>query len=93
MKHQDFIVGALKSNEQSVRVVFVKADGSERVMHCTLNPKLIPTEQNETKTTRAVSTEACRVFDVEKQAWRSFRFDSVIEASFIERGTEVIYTP
>jgi hypothetical protein len=67
-----------------VEVVFTKVDGSERVMHCTLMESLIPpsgTPQVEIVPGAACSTArdtAIRVWDIDKQAWRSFRRDSVI---------------
>lgn len=62
-----------------VAVTFTKANGEERVMICSLNPDLLPPsevnvdhvfEDAETQTTFSV-------FDLEKQAWRSFRYDSI----------------
>lgn len=88
-----FINEALKTNDQGVRIVFTKADGSERVMRATKNPSLIPQEDRDTESSRPAPTEACRVYDLELDAWRSFRYDRLIEMSYIERGTEVIYTP
>lgn len=88
-----YINEALKTNDQGVRIVFTKADGSERVMRATKNPSLIPQEDRDTESSRPAPTEACRVYDLDLDAWRSFRYDRLIEMSYIERGTEVIYTP
>lgn len=88
-----FINEALKTNEQGVCIVFTKADGSERVMRATKNPSLIPQEYSETESTRSASTEACRVYDLDLGAWRSFRYDRLINMRYIDRGTEVIFTP
>lgn len=64
-----------------VTVNFTKADGSERKMLCTLVESSIPTDKRP-KTTEAQSSStvgsSVRVFDTEKQEWRSFRFESVI---------------
>ena len=75
----------LQSNE--VGVTFTKRDGSERRMQCTLSATRIPTEQlpqgtGDTSTPETVSKEAIRVFDLEKQAWRSFRYDSIKTVKF-----------
>ena len=60
-----------------VTVVFVKKDETTREMKCTTNSNLvIPYEK---KTERKVSEEVCFVFDLEKQAWRSFRYDTLTE--------------
>jgi len=50
-------------------------------MACTLNPEFLP-EETETKTTttkRKLSDEVIRVYDIENEAWRSFRVDSLID--------------
>jgi hypothetical protein len=62
-------------------VVFKKADGSIREMQCTLAEYLLP----ETKGTgRKSSKDVLVVFDLEKEEWRSFRTDSVIEVFLTE---------
>jgi hypothetical protein len=63
-----------------VNVTFTKVDGSQRDMRCTLNESLIPqTTSTEPKTERKVNDTVQRVFDLDKNEWRSFRKDSVIE--------------
>jgi hypothetical protein len=75
----------------AVTVTFTKADGTDRDMKCTLNWDLIPPATQKTVTGRVdgLVTEArkerktpkepdpavIKVFDVEAQAWRSFRMD------------------
>lgn len=64
----------------STTVEFIKKDGAERKMLCTLDPERIPgysIEQVEKEKTRKVSGEALAVYDLEVNAWRSFRYDSV----------------
>ena len=71
-----------KLRTDNVTVRFTKVDGSERTMQCTLAEKHIPNEKlPTTKLEESSSTvgSAVRVFDTEKQQWRSFRWDSVIE--------------
>lgn len=69
-------------------VVFTKKDGTERELFCTLSENRIPVEkqpksQEATGTTaRSFSDDALRVFDTEKQEWRSFRWDSLKEVRF-----------
>lgn len=61
-----------------VGITFTKKDGTERTMMCTLDADVIPTEfapKGEDK--RVKNDEALAVFDVEKEGWRSFRWDSV----------------
>ena len=62
-----------------VRVVFSKVNGEERVMLATLVANNIPTPENPPIPGRKLSEETIRCFDTEKQAWRSFRVDSVLD--------------
>ena len=70
----------------TVTVTFVKADGSLRDMLCTLDWAAIPESKHpgqppvdgivkESRQRREPDPHSLRVFDVEKQEWRSFRFD------------------
>jgi len=68
-------------------VVFTKKDGSERELFCTLVESRIPSAklpkvQEDGTNTRNFSDESARVFDTEKQEWRSFRWDSVKQVRF-----------
>ena len=49
-------------------------------MRCTLRKDLIPTLQETTTTAqnRVRSDESLAVWDLEKDGWRSFRYDSII---------------
>jgi len=67
--------------ENIATVTFIKNDGSERTMKCTLNKELIPQKVHETKRineqVRAVSNEVLPVYDLIAEGWRSFRLDSI----------------
>ena len=69
-------------------VVFTKKDGTERAMQCTLAESKIPSEKqpkshaSDSETAGQGNESAIRVFDTEKQEWRSFRWDSVREVRF-----------
>jgi hypothetical protein len=65
-------------------VTFTKADGSERVMVCTLRSDLLPDEPPAAAPKdpadakiRKENLDVMRVFDTEKNGWRSFRIDSI----------------
>lgn len=59
-----------------VTITFTKTDGTVRDMKCTLSEQFLPAQEvSESK--RKSSSEACPVWDMEKQAWRSFRYDSI----------------
>ena len=84
---RDWIKSLLQKSE--ITVTFVKADGTDREMLCTLNWEKIPTDKapkatpsgsvdgilQESKSPTDPNLNSIRVFDVEKQEWRSFRFD------------------
>ena len=64
-------------------VVFTKKDGTERRMLCTTNANLIPVvESTEPKREKKKNDEILAVFDVEANAWRSFRWDSIKSVEF-----------
>lgn len=59
-------------------VTFTKKDGTERIMKCTLDPKLLPEiPVAEGKKTRKVNEDVLSVYDVEVQGWRSFTIKSI----------------
>jgi hypothetical protein len=57
-------------------VTFIKADGTQREMICTLMEFLLP---DLVGTNARRSQDVLPVWDMEKQAWRSFRIDRVIK--------------
>lgn len=65
-----------------VQVQFVKTDGSMRLMTATLQEQHLP-ESASSDQTRNKSESVCRVWDMDKQAWRSFRWDSVQSWSIV----------
>jgi hypothetical protein len=69
--------------EGVVTITFTKKDGDERVIKATLKEDLIPEEMIPKGTsTRKKSEESQSVFDVEKDEWRSFRWDSIKQLNF-----------
>lgn len=64
-------------------VTFTKSDGTERVMKCTLVPEQLPkVELKEDAKPRKESTTSMRVFDLEKNEWRSFAIKKVKQVNF-----------
>ena len=64
-------------------VTFIKSDGTERVMKCTLVPDQLPkVEIKEDAKPRKESTTSMRVFDTEKNEWRSFTIKKVKQVNF-----------
>ena len=76
------ILNALRNGD--VVVEFTKVNGDYRKMTCTLNESVVPKAEKEDplsqKKVRAINPEVCVVYDVNANGWRSFRWDSVIDA-------------
>lgn len=73
----DFLKSELFKNIMSVD--FIKKDGTQRKLRCTLRPDLLPPQ---TDLEEAVSKTPCAtslaVWDLDNDGWRSFRYDSII---------------
>jgi hypothetical protein len=73
---REWLGGMLKHGP--AKVTFTKTDGTERVMNCTLEADKLPkVEIKEGATPRKESNTSLRVFDLDKNAWRSFTIKSV----------------
>ena len=77
---RDWMKALLKSQE--VTISFTKKDGTKRKMFCTLAESKIPEEKMPKNSGKSKSDDALAVFDVEKNDWRSFRWDSVTKIEF-----------
>lgn len=73
------------------KVTFIKNDGTEREMHCTLEEKVVVPHVKTTDRVKENNEEVCPVWDIDKRAWRSFRYDSVIKV-LIDMGDGVYET-
>lgn len=60
-----------------VTVSFLKKDGSIREMNCTLEEGVAVPHEKTTDRVKEQNDEVCPVWDIDKQAWRSFRYESV----------------
>lgn len=76
-KERKWLIDLLE--ERIVEVTFTKKDGTKRVMNCTLHEDYLPETVGSDKER---SDEALAVFDVDKDAWRSFRWDSITAVKF-----------
>lgn len=65
-----------------VKVTFLKKDGSERVMNCTLEEGIAIPHEKTTDKVKQVNDEVCPVWDIDIGAWRSFRYDSITKLTF-----------
>jgi len=87
MVMRDWIKNLLQVS--TITVQFTKADGTVRDMQCTLNPEQLPDMVTtgpvdgivveSTRPRKAPDPHSLRVFDVDKQEWRSFRFDRLLK--------------
>lgn len=73
-----FDFSALKTT--GMEIVFTKKNGEERTMRCTTNLKVVPSSQHPTGNGYTNSSFVKKVYDIDKQDWRSFRVDSVKSA-------------
>lgn len=65
-------------NSGIVNVKFTKTDGSERDMKCTLMEAMVKPHERKTDREKKENDNIISVWDVDKEAWRSFRYDSII---------------
>jgi hypothetical protein len=85
---REWVRGLLQNGE--ITVTFTKADGTDRDMLCTLDGSRIPVSvakpisttapvdgivRESRKPRKEPDLHSIRVFDLEKQEWRSFRFE------------------
>ena len=81
---REWVRGLLQNSEATV--TFTKADGTDRDMLCTLDGSRIPVSpakpvsvdglvRESRKPKKEPDPHSIRVFDLEKQEWRSFRFE------------------
>jgi hypothetical protein len=80
----DYLKSALHNGV--VEVLFLKKDGTERRLVCTLKADLLPaqTDLEEAVQKKTPNPEVLAVWDIENNGWRSFRWDSII--GFTERA-------
>jgi hypothetical protein len=71
---RDWVRSLLQTTE--VSVTFVKADGTVRNMRCTLDIGRMPLQNIQVHgSIESRDSETQRVFDLDLQQWRSFRYD------------------
>ena len=77
--------------KEIVEVTFLKLDGDERKMPCTLMPSFLPPATKEDpmtqKKVREISDKVVAVWAVESKGFRSFRYDRVTKVEVLLRET------
>ncbi len=82
------IIDALKTNICTVK--FTKINGEIREMPCTLREDIVPKYERKTEIKEAKQNlDTLSVWCTDKNAWRSFRVDSVMEVS-INLGMPIV---
>lgn len=69
-------------SQMTVKLKFVKKDGSIREMNCTRAVYEIPVERKPKGSNRIINNDILPVYDVDLGEWRSFRYDSLKEIFF-----------
>ena len=74
--------------DRCASVTFTKVNGEERVMRCTLQewalPRAVIAEESHKKRNRETNYEVLSVWDLEANAWRSFRIRNVQSFIMVE---------
>ena len=84
---KESIRSLLQSNV--VNVQFTKSDGSIRNMVCTLQESFTWPYEKKTDKVKPENNDVIAVWEIDKQAWRSFRIDSIISAVVVEDPVNV----
>ena len=80
---REILVEGLKRNV--MKVVFIKINGDERVMNCTLHQSVLPEKYiSEDIIKKKDNPDTISVWDIDKNGWRSFRLDSIVEFKIVE---------
>lgn len=79
---KDWLKELLNEPHKNITVVFTKSNGEDRTMTCTTNPTLIPEEKQPKGVRTTESDDVQRVFDLNVQEWRSFRWDTLKTVEF-----------
>ena len=74
---------------QVVEVVFTKKNGEQRVMIATLMSAYLPEVDPATQVTTLLDNSTMTVWDVEEDAWRSFKMDSLLEVEYDDESGSV----
>lgn len=70
-----WLISHLKCSD--IEITFTKKDGTERLMKCTLKEDVVVPYEKKTDKVKEKNSDTLSVWDVEKNAWRSFRWDSI----------------
>ena len=78
--YRDWLHSVLKAH--TVDLTFRKKDDTIREMKCTLAEEKLPEIEKKTERVRKENDNVISVFDIEKNEWRSCRYDSIKQIKF-----------
>ncbi len=80
---QDELISLFK--RETVNIEFTKNDGTTRAMKCTLMPEMLPAQLvEEQPRQKAHNPDILAVFDLDKNEWRSFRWDRLLSVNGVK---------
>jgi hypothetical protein len=77
---REWLQGVLRTD--IVNLTFTKKDDTIREMKCTLIESSLPILEKKTDRVRKENDDVISVFDLEKNEWRSCRYDSIRKIKF-----------
>ena len=77
---REMLVKNLK--KMNAEVTFTKLNGDVRVIQCTLQESVVP-EKTTSGERKIANPDVLPVWDIEKSAWRSFRYDTITNVKFM----------
>lgn len=78
MDSLNFVMLENQLSHSKVKIEFIKVDGTYRIMICTKSPELIGVNNMPTGTiNNGINENILKVFDLEKNAWRSIKKDRI----------------
>lgn len=89
---RDYLRGLL--NEEKIRIKFTKVDGSESELIGTTCPYFLPVVEDdgadayaekEPKKVKKVNPDVLTMFNVDKQAWRSVKYDLIQNYEIVQQ--------
>ena len=72
-----------------VKVNFTKLDGTLRTMVCTLREDTVKPHVKKTERVKKPKDDILSVWDIEKDAFRSIKLDSLIDYTVLKEGYEL----
>ena len=79
--NREMLVKNLK--KMNAEATFTKLNGDVRVIKCTLQESVVPPKPTSPAASKVVNPDVLPVWDTEKEAWRSFRYNTITNVKFM----------